>query len=486
MFTSYPRGRWRLIPYSELNRILLWPSHILVRHEDSTEAITPFSELPAWAALEPPPSRTRDEALKLAQQIAAKARQAPGEFAKLAGKYSEDTETRHRGGSLGGIVAGSWGARWPQVVDALAATNPGQVSDVVETEFGFHVLLRRVPPEPAQVAARRIVIGHDRAPFLASLRSGAPLQRPRAEALALATHIAEQARKAPNEFVRLVARHSEGPDGEQNGDIGVWSLRERSVMTRELEAVAASQIGEVVGPMDSAIGFQVLLRTLPEARKKYAATLVKLPFDPEAPADTELSKGAVQARAKEMIEALAKHPDRITEYQNQEGILFDVQRWTAGRGAYYLDHVMEQVPIGAVVREPVERNRLYIVGRRLDPATQSPPPEVVFELRSPSAPDVFYAAESAPREWLAAVFDQARSRAGQTGEPKDSRSGACAGAFQAVSDAINADNHGAARVERFKATWSDLRQCLGRTSFDEYVAAVNRLIEADVLKTEGA
>jgi parvulin-like peptidyl-prolyl isomerase len=484
MYSSYPRGRWRLVPIAELQRVQLWASHILVRHEESLAAETPFSEVPGWEALDSPPSRTRDEALQLAQQIAVEARQSPGEFARLCEKYSEDIETRTRGGSLGGIAIGSWAVRWPQAVDALAATTPGQVSSVVETEFGFHVLLRRAPPAPTQVAAQRIIIGHGAAPFLGTV--SVPVKRPRGEALELATRIAAEARGEISRFPELVDRYTEGPDKDQAGDIGVWSSREVSTLGREIEALAASSVGDVIGPFDSAFGFQVLLRTPVIPRKKYAAAIAKFPFDADAPADSEKSKAAALARARELIQATSKHTKLVGDLKEGGERVSIAEQWTAGRGAYRLDHELEQMGIGGVTPEPVERTWFYVVAQRLDPATQPRQPEPLFELRSPKAPDVFYAAELAPREWLAGVFDKARSRLPPPGAAKGLQPDDCAKAYQVVEDAIKASNEGIARLERFKGAWSELRECLGSASFDGYQAAINQLIEAEVLKTEGS
>src|SRR5262245_16177008 len=35
----YPNGRWRLAPFAELNRTVLWVSHIVILHKDSHAAL---------------------------------------------------------------------------------------------------------------------------------------------------------------------------------------------------------------------------------------------------------------------------------------------------------------------------------------------------------------------------------------------------------------------------------------------------------------
>ncbi|MEW6189584.1 MAG: peptidylprolyl isomerase, partial [Actinomycetota bacterium] len=59
------------------------------------------------------------------------------DFAQLAKKYSMDTATKDQGGSL------DWMAREqlaPEFADAAFRLNPGEISDVVKTQFGFHII----------------------------------------------------------------------------------------------------------------------------------------------------------------------------------------------------------------------------------------------------------------------------------------------------------------------------------------------------------
>ncbi|HTM45543.1 MAG TPA: peptidylprolyl isomerase [Polyangiaceae bacterium] len=83
-------------------------------------------------------TRSKDEAQKLAQKIDADAK-AGKNFAELAKQYSDDKGSGAQGGALGPVDTG-------HVVqpfgDALKALKPGEISGVVESPFGFHVILR--------------------------------------------------------------------------------------------------------------------------------------------------------------------------------------------------------------------------------------------------------------------------------------------------------------------------------------------------------
>jgi peptidyl-prolyl cis-trans isomerase D len=76
------------------------------------------------------------EAQKLAQGLLDQVK-AGGDFAALAKKSSEDQGSAQNGGDLGCFPPGRM---LPEFDDAVFALQPGQVSDLVKTSFGFHVI----------------------------------------------------------------------------------------------------------------------------------------------------------------------------------------------------------------------------------------------------------------------------------------------------------------------------------------------------------
>jgi len=82
--------------------------------------------------------RTKAEARKLAEEILAKAR-AGTEFAKLAEQYSDDPGTRTNLGNLGKFTKDKM---VPEFSGPAFKLREGEISDVVETPFGFHVIKR--------------------------------------------------------------------------------------------------------------------------------------------------------------------------------------------------------------------------------------------------------------------------------------------------------------------------------------------------------
>ena len=88
-------------------------------------------------------SRTKEQARARIEEVLAKARQEGADFAALAKEYS-DGPSAPSGGDLGGFTKDQMVGPF---AEAAAALKPGEVSDVVETVFGFHVIQRYAPPE---------------------------------------------------------------------------------------------------------------------------------------------------------------------------------------------------------------------------------------------------------------------------------------------------------------------------------------------------
>jgi hypothetical protein len=78
----------------------------------------------------------RDSVRALAEELRDRAR-AGADFGALAAEYSDDTGTAGSGGDLDYF---SRGAMVPPFEEAAFALEPGQVSEVVESQFGLHVI----------------------------------------------------------------------------------------------------------------------------------------------------------------------------------------------------------------------------------------------------------------------------------------------------------------------------------------------------------
>jgi len=96
------------------------------------------------------PAADKKKARERAEELLAQARKNPAGFAELAKKNSEDTGSAAQGGDLDFFGRG---AMVKPFEDAVYAMKTGEISNVVESDFGFHVI---------QLVAVR---GGDRQPF---------------------------------------------------------------------------------------------------------------------------------------------------------------------------------------------------------------------------------------------------------------------------------------------------------------------------------
>lgn len=98
-------------------------SHILVAYEGAERSTA---------------TRSRSEALELLQRIETSIRSDSLTFEEAAIQYS-DCPSGASGGNLGSFGRG---AMVPEFEDAAFALEPGEVSSIIETPFGFHLIKR--------------------------------------------------------------------------------------------------------------------------------------------------------------------------------------------------------------------------------------------------------------------------------------------------------------------------------------------------------
>jgi parvulin-like peptidyl-prolyl isomerase len=215
-----------------------WPaklraSHILIAYEGARSATT---------------KRTKEAARKLAHSILAELKKGT-KWAELVTKHTDDKGTAPQAGSLGTRPPSGFFS--PLMTDALVALESGKVGGPLETEFGFHVLRRDAVPIPYKAS-------HILVPWKGVSSAAADIVRTKKEALALATKILAEI-KAGSSFSQLAKKHSTCPSGAAGGNLGEFS---KGQMVPPFEkAVSETKVGGLIGPVETAFGYHVILRT---------------------------------------------------------------------------------------------------------------------------------------------------------------------------------------------------------------------------------
>ncbi len=194
-----------------------------------------------------PPKATKDDslivlkmALKLRDQI-----QNGENINELAVEHSDDPSARINKGDLGYFTA-------LQMVqpfeDAAFTLSPGQVSDPVLTNFGYHIIkVQDRLTNPGNVKVSHILVRIDQ-------------DKPNGEDLAKrkVADIYVEIQKESTVWEDIVRNYSEDPASSQKGGILPWFSVGSMIPEFEMTAFSLTEIGEVSTPVRTQYGYHIL------------------------------------------------------------------------------------------------------------------------------------------------------------------------------------------------------------------------------------
>ena len=190
------------------------------------------------------PSQAADQqAFELAQKL--RKRILDGEdFATLAKQYSQDPGSASRGGELGFMSRGDF---VPEFETAAFALEPGQVSDVVKTRFGYHII-QCIDKRGDKINVRHILIT---VPVLADDEQAA---------LNKITEIRKEIVEGGKSFEEMAKKYSDDETTkEQGGLLGWFEMDKFAQNAQEFRAVAETlKVGEVSAPFKTRYGYHIL------------------------------------------------------------------------------------------------------------------------------------------------------------------------------------------------------------------------------------
>jgi peptidyl-prolyl cis-trans isomerase SurA len=142
------KGKLRPIPPSDGEMHEFWEANRAA--QPKRPAAISFRQI----VIVPKPDSAADaRAQQLAESLVVALRRGAS-FAEVAKKFSADSASREQGGELGWFRRG---VMVKQFEDVAFRLKPGTISDVVRTEFGFH-LIQVERAQPAEILARHILI----------------------------------------------------------------------------------------------------------------------------------------------------------------------------------------------------------------------------------------------------------------------------------------------------------------------------------------
>lgn len=193
--------------------------------------------------------RTKAEAKARAEKVREMALKGAPSFAVLAERYS-DHPSRRGGGVIRPLVPGKEPPDYDNYLEAVKTLKPGEVSEVVETPFGFHVI-KRLKLE--HITASHILISYTDS-------AGKPKEtRRKDQAQVLARKLLAQVKKKDADFAALAREHSDCSSAERGGDLGCFA---RGRMVPRFDQIAfAMKVGRISSVVETKFGFHIIKRT---------------------------------------------------------------------------------------------------------------------------------------------------------------------------------------------------------------------------------
>ena len=173
-------------------------------------------------------------------------------FTDLCTQYSEDPGTKERGGDLGFIQRGEFVPEFEEVAFLL---EPGEISDIVKSRFGFHII------ECIDRRGDKINVRH-------GLIMLEPTENDEEETEKKINNIEELLKDSKNEFATIAKQYSDDETTkEQGGHLGKFEIE--NLQEKEFKSISSNlEEGEFSKPFKTRFGWHILkLNKRDEARK---------------------------------------------------------------------------------------------------------------------------------------------------------------------------------------------------------------------------
>ncbi len=237
------------------SKVTVTPAEVEARYKENIAQFTTPEQVRASHILFSTQGKDDATVHKAAEQVLAKARSG-ADFAALARQYSDDP-SKANGGDLDYFSKGSM---VPEFEQAAFALEVGQISDLVKTQFGYHII---------KVTGRRPASTRTLDEVRPQLEAQIKNEKAQAEATRLAGEIAPDI-KTPADIDTVAAAH-----GLATGDSGLFARDEPLAGLGFAPAVSSEAFsldqGKVSGSIRTSQGYAFIAVT--EVKPSYLPTL---------------------------------------------------------------------------------------------------------------------------------------------------------------------------------------------------------------------
>jgi len=216
------------------------------------------------------------------------------DFAELARKYSQDPGSANSGGYLGRIQRGQMVKEFE---DAVFALNPGEISELVHSQYGFHII-RSIKRETPTLESMR-----DDLTASVRLRKAQELAKQKAEEAFQTAKKNGDLNQAAKEMQNLAEIRDTGL--LQKDDVS----KEASISPALIEAIfALKDINAIGNPVEHQMGY--IIPKLIEVQMPKPGTFAQF--------RSQVEKDYIDSKAKELMQAEAK---KLSEAARKQGSL---------------------------------------------------------------------------------------------------------------------------------------------------------------------
>lgn len=207
----------------------------------------------AWEGAEgadPEVDRSKEEARARIEEAHQAVEEGEASFPVLAHRYSDLPRGKQRSGVAGTYPRGRWPSDLAYAEDVVFDLEPGQTSDILETEQGF-AIVGRCPVQ--QIDLRFVLIGHEDA-------EGAPSKskRSKEEARKRAEELRQQVLQGAD-IAEIAREHSEDPNTADEGG-SLKNVKPGLMDPRFEDAAFALDVDEVSDVVESRFGMVFIKR----------------------------------------------------------------------------------------------------------------------------------------------------------------------------------------------------------------------------------